>query len=61
MFNVYISGMKGILGDWKFSAKAGCQSLAFQSRPLCVSVMDMVILAPSFLKVCNGVCCVICF
>lgn len=48
--------MKGIRGDWKFSAKAGCHSLAFQSRPLCVFVMDMVILAPSSLKVCHCVC-----
>ena len=44
--------MKGIRGDWKFSARAGCQSQEFQSRHLCVFVMDMVILAHSSLKVC---------
>lgn len=44
--------MKGILEDWKFSAKAGCQRLELQSRLLFVFVMDMVILAHSSLKVC---------
>ena len=56
MFSVWFyllsSGMKGIRGDWKFSARAGCQSQEFQSRHLCAFVMDMVILAHSSLKVC---------
>jgi len=47
-----ISGMKGIQGDWRFSAKAGCQNMEFQSKGLCFSVMDMAVLALSFLKVC---------
>lgn len=44
--------MKGIQGDWKFSPKAGFQNKV-QLRVLCVFAMDMVILALSFLKVCN--------
>jgi hypothetical protein len=47
--------MKGIRGDWKFSAKVGFQSQEFQLRPLSVFVMDMVILAHSSLKVCFDV------
>jgi len=47
-----ISGMKGIQGDWRFSAKAGCQNMVFQLKGLCFSVMDMAVLALSSLKVC---------
>lgn len=39
----------------KFFVKVGCQSLVFGSKLLCVSVMDMVILAPFSLKVCDPV------
>ncbi|XP_028183287.1 caffeoylshikimate esterase-like isoform X2 [Glycine soja] len=35
------NGMKGILGDWKFSAKTGCLNRAFHSRMLCVSAMGI--------------------
>ncbi|KAL5140148.1 Monoglyceride lipase [Glycine soja] len=35
------NGMKGILGDWKFSAKTGCLNRAFHSRLLCVSAMGI--------------------
>ena len=72
LFTYLFSGTKGILGDWKFFARVGCRSLAFQLRPLYISAMDMVILAPSSLKVCHNiisnaakflclVCCVLSF
>jgi len=48
---LFISGTKGTQGDWKFSAKAGYLNLAFHSRLLCVSVMDMAALALFSLKV----------
>jgi hypothetical protein len=54
-----ISGMKGIQGDWRFSAKVGCQNIEFQSRGLCFSVMDMAVLALSSLKVCLCNCTVL--
>ncbi|CAL5350155.1 unnamed protein product [Camellia sinensis] len=46
------NGMRGIQKVWKFSAKAGCQNQVFELKGLCVFVMDMVIHAPSSLKVC---------
>jgi len=49
---VISSSMKGIQGYWRFSAKAGCQNMVFQSKGLCFSVMDMAVLALSSLKVC---------
>lgn len=45
--------MKGIQGDWNYSVKAGYQNKIFQLKVLCVFAMDMVILAPSSLKVGN--------
>lgn len=51
----FCSGMRGIQEVWKFSAKAGCQNQEFELKALCVFVMDMVIPAPSSLKVCDQV------
>lgn len=48
----FCSGMKQIRKANRFFAKVGCQSLAYELKVLCASVMDMVILARSSLKVC---------
>lgn len=46
--------MKGIPGDWKFSAKAGCLDPVFHSRLLYVFATGMGALALFSLKVCHN-------